>query len=65
MARNLFNAFETKDVDDSGDDFDIPHEDLASDTSSESDSDSQYQDLDLDPGRSGQSSRSNTADSNH
>ena len=47
-------------MDDSGDDFDIPHEDLASDMSSESDSDSQSQDLD--PGRSGQSSRSNTAD---
>ena len=40
MARNLFTVFETQDVDDSGDDFDIPHEDLASDTSSESDSDS-------------------------
>ena len=60
MARNLFTAFETQDVDDSGDDFDIPHEDLASNTSSESDSDSQSQDLD--PGRSGQCSRSNTAD---
>ena len=28
MARNLITAFETQDVDDSGDDFDIPHEDL-------------------------------------
>ena len=46
MARNLFTAFETQD--------DIPHEDLASDTSSESDSDSQSQDLD--PAMSGQSS---------